>query len=201
MDTLSIICAQLGKVPHRGQDTKVRVSVARGQLLLASWLDLSPDWLQTLGSCCQSCCCPLNGAHKAGVLTMVKCAGQSEDAAGMQQIADRYPRATTTRHLHTMNCLSSCFVLPQILAHTHTYSYTQIKRHPHGSGSGYGLSFTSAQDGQQCPCHHHRCRVCSLNGCIGLVCPSVQLAVWLAGWHLFYRHFTSIFHKLQFIVV
>lgn len=118
---MSIICAQLGKEPHRGQDTKVRVSVARGQLLLASWLDLSPDWLQTLGSCCQSCCCPLDGAHKAGVLTMVKCAGQSEDAAGMQQIADRRPRATTTRHLHTMNCLSSCFVLPQTLAHTHTH--------------------------------------------------------------------------------
>lgn len=26
-------------------------------------------------------------------------------------------------------------------------------------------------------------------------------SVHLAGWHLFYRHFTSIFHKLQFIVV
>lgn len=30
---------------------------------------------------------------------------------------------------------------------------------------------------------------------------SVRTSVHLAGWHLFYRHFTSIFHKLQFIVV
>lgn len=30
---------------------------------------------------------------------------------------------------------------------------------------------------------------------------SVRPSVHLAGWHLFYRHFTSIFHKLQFIVV